>query len=152
MPLVIHSDQGRESDGMIERFNRTCLMMRSIFVNDRRDNHARLSHERPPVIPHFDLWWVKNVHYHRMFPLPNFELNVKMMWHHTRLLLGFEMLWRSPMTTFGILFGKLQVAGNDCTTPRQSIGSFRWGRGYYDITHRPLNINWVPPGSDPTRS
>ena len=64
MPLVIHSDQGREfenglmkslcnllgctktrtapyhpeSDGMIERFNRTCLMMLSMFVNDRRDN------------------------------------------------------------------------------------------------------------------
>ena len=64
MPLVIHSHQGREfenglmkslcallgctkthtapyhpeSDGMIERFNRTCLMMLSMFVNDRRDN------------------------------------------------------------------------------------------------------------------
>ena len=62
--MVIHSDQGREfenglmkslctllgctktrtapyhpeSDGMIERFNRTCLMMPSMFVNDRRDN------------------------------------------------------------------------------------------------------------------
>ena len=62
MPLVIHSDQGREfenglmkslcallgctktrtapyhpeSDGMIERFNRICLMMLSMFVNDRR--------------------------------------------------------------------------------------------------------------------
>ena len=60
MPLVIHSDQGREfenglmkslcallgctktrtapyhpeSDGMIERFNRTCLVMLSMFVND----------------------------------------------------------------------------------------------------------------------
>ena len=64
MPLVIHSNQGREfenglmkslctllgctktrmapyrlkSDGMIEQFNRTCLMMLSMFVNDRRDN------------------------------------------------------------------------------------------------------------------
>ena len=63
MPLVIHSDQGREfenglmkllyslqgcvktrtapyhpeSDGMVERFNRTCLMMLSMFVNDRRE-------------------------------------------------------------------------------------------------------------------
>ena len=62
MPLVIHSDQGREfenglmkslcnllgcvktrtapyhpeSDGMVERFNHTCLMMLSMFVNDRR--------------------------------------------------------------------------------------------------------------------
>ena len=31
-----------ESDGMIERFNRTCLMMLSMFVNDRRDNWHKL--------------------------------------------------------------------------------------------------------------
>ena len=74
MPLVIHSDQGREfenglmkslcallgctktrtapyhpeSDSMIERFNRTCLMMLSMFVNDRRDNW----HELLPFIMH----------------------------------------------------------------------------------------------------
>ena len=68
MRLVIHSDQGREfenglmkslctllgctttrmvpyrpeSDGMIERFNRTCLMMLSMFVNDRWDNWNEL--------------------------------------------------------------------------------------------------------------
>ena len=68
MPLVIHSNQGREfenglmkslctllgctktrtapyhpeSDGMIERFNRTCLMMLSMFMNDRRDNWHKL--------------------------------------------------------------------------------------------------------------
>ena len=74
MPLVIHSDQGREfenglmkslcsllgcvktrtapyhpeSDGMVERFNRTCLMMLSMFVNDRRDN----GHELLPFVMH----------------------------------------------------------------------------------------------------
>ena len=68
MPLVIHSDQGREfenghmkslcsllgcvktrtapyhpkSDGMVERFNRTCLMMLSMFMKDRRDNWHEL--------------------------------------------------------------------------------------------------------------
>ena len=65
MPLVIHSDQGLEfenglmkslctllgcaktqtapeSDGMVERFNSTCLMMLSMFVNDRRDNWNEL--------------------------------------------------------------------------------------------------------------
>ena len=68
MPLVIPSDQGREfenglmkslctllgcvktriahyhpeSDGMVERFNRTCLMMLSMFVNDRWDNWSKL--------------------------------------------------------------------------------------------------------------
>ena len=79
MPLVIHSDQGREfenglmksllgcvktrtapyhteSDGMVERFNCACLML-SMFVNDRQDNwheittirHACISHEYPWV-------------------------------------------------------------------------------------------------------
>ena len=74
MPLVIHSDQGREFengllkslcsllgcvktrtapyhpewDGMVERFNRTCLMMLSMFVNDRRDNW----HELLPFVMH----------------------------------------------------------------------------------------------------
>ena len=74
MPLVINSDQGREfenglmkslcallgctktrtapyhpeSDGMIERFNQTCLMMLSMFVNDRRD----IWHELLPFIMH----------------------------------------------------------------------------------------------------
>ena len=74
MPLVIHSDQGREfenrltkslcsllgcvktrtapyhleSDGMVERINRTCLMMLSMFVNDPRDNW----HELLPFVMH----------------------------------------------------------------------------------------------------
>ena len=67
MPLVIHSDQGREfdnglmkslcsrtapyhpeSEGMIECFNRTCLMMLSMFVNDRWDNW----HELLPYVMH----------------------------------------------------------------------------------------------------
>ena len=56
MPLAIHSDQGREfengltrtapyhpeSDGMVEHFNRTCLMMLSMFVNDQRANWNEL--------------------------------------------------------------------------------------------------------------
>ena len=31
-----------ESDGMVERFNRTCLMMLSMFVNNWRDNWSEL--------------------------------------------------------------------------------------------------------------
>ena len=31
-----------ESDDMIERFNQTCLMMLSMFVNDQRDNWHKL--------------------------------------------------------------------------------------------------------------
>ena len=145
MPLVIHSDQGREfenglmkslctllgctktrtapyhpeSDGMIERFNCMCLMMLSMFVNDRRDNWNELL----PFVMHA---YRTSVHestgyspFRLMFPPPNLELNAKMMWHHTRLLLGFVMLWKSPMTTSGVPFGKPPVAENDCTTPRQ---------------------------------
>ena len=37
-----------ESDGMVERFNRTCLMMLSMFVNDWRDNW----HELLPFVMH----------------------------------------------------------------------------------------------------
>ena len=155
MPLVIHSDQGREfenglmkslctllgctktrtapyhpeSDGMIEIFNQTCLMMLSMFVNDRRDNwnellpfvmHAyRTSvHESTGYSP-FCLMMARNVCCHRMFRPPSLELNAKMMWHHNRLPLGFEMRWKSPMTTSGVPFGRPQVAGNDYTTPRQ---------------------------------
>ena len=97
MPLVIHSDQGREfenglmkslcsllgcvktrtapyhpeSDGMVERFNRTCLMMLSMFVNDRRDNWHELlpqdistdelrTNRENDVAPHPFATWVRD--------------------------------------------------------------------------------------------
>ena len=37
-----------ESDGMVERFNCTCVMMQSMFINDRRDNW----HELLPFVMH----------------------------------------------------------------------------------------------------
>ena len=53
------------------------------------------------------------------------------------------------MITFGIPFGKRQPTGNDYTTPRRSIGSFRLVRGYCVITHRPLKHRlgspWIGP-------
>ena len=153
MPLVIHSDQGREfvnglmkslctllgctktrtapyhpeSDGMIERFNRTCLMMLSMFVNDRRDNWNELlpfvMHAYPTSVHESTGYSPFRLMMGEECSLPQdvstAELNAKMMWHHTRLLLGFVMLWKSPMTTSGVLFGRPPVAENDCTTPRQ---------------------------------
>ena len=130
MPLVIHSDQGREfenglmkslctllgctktrtapyhpeSDGMIARFNRTCLMMLSMFVNDRRDNW----HELLPFIMHayrtsvhestgyspFCLMMGEECSLPQDVSTAELELNGKMMWHHTHLLRGFGMRWR----------------------------------------------------------
>ena len=37
-----HTQRPGSGDGMIERFNRTCLMKLSMFVNDRRDNWNEL--------------------------------------------------------------------------------------------------------------
>ena len=175
MPLVIHSDQGREfenglmkslctllgctmtrtapyhpeSDGMIERFNRTCLMMLSMFVNDRRDNWNELL----PFVMHA---YRTSVHESTGYSPFRLMIGEEYSLPHdvstkrkndiaphqvTHLLLGFETHWRSPMTTSGIPFRKQQPAGNDYMTPRLLIGSFRWGCGYYAITHRPRNIN-----------
>ena len=191
MPLVIHSDQGREfenglmkslctllgctktriapyhpeSDGMIERFNRTCLMMMSMFVNDRRDNwneqlpfvmHAyRTSvHESTGYSP-FRLMMgeecslpkdvstaeLQTKHENDIAPHP-FATWVRdaleVAYDHVRDSLQETAAHRKPMTTFGIPFRKQQPTGNDYMTPRQLIGSFRLGRGYYVITHRPL--------------
>ena len=130
MPLVIHSDQGREfenglmkslcslfgcvktrtapyhmeSDGMVERFNRTCLMMLSMFVNDRRDNW----HELLPFVMHdywtsvhestgyslFRLMMGRIVLYHRISRQTICALTGKRTWRHTLLQCGYGTLWR----------------------------------------------------------
>ena len=97
---------------MIEQFNRTCLMMLSMFVNDRRDNW----HELLPFIMHayrtsvhestgyspFRLMMGESVRCHRTSRLQNLGLNGKMMWHHTRLLHGFGTRWRWRMIMSGV--------------------------------------------------
>ena len=93
MPLVIHSDQGKEfenglmkslcnllgcvkthtapyhpeSDGMVERFNQTCLMMLSMFVNDQRDNWHKLL----PFVMH--AYQHKRPRIYRVLPLPSYD-------------------------------------------------------------------------------
>ena len=83
-----------ESDGMIERFNRTCLMMLSMFVNDRRDNW----HELLPFIMHAYRTSVHESTGYSPFrlmmgeecSLPQDVSTAELrMWHHTRLLHGF---------------------------------------------------------------
>ena len=98
---------------MIERFNRTCLMMLSMFVNDRRDNW----HELLPFIMHayrtsvhestgyspFRLMMGRSVRCRKTSRPPSLELNGKMMWHHTHLLHGFGTRWKWRMIMSGVL-------------------------------------------------
>ena len=140
MTLVIHSDQGREfenrlmkslcnllefvktrtapyhpeSDGMVERFNRTCLMMLSMFVSDRRDNwnellpfvmHAyRTSvHESSGYSP-FRLMMARSVLFNRMSRQTSYVLTGNMTWHDTLLQRGSGMLWKLHMITCAIRY------------------------------------------------
>ena len=155
MPLVIHSDQGREfenglmksscallgctktrtapyhpeSDGMIKRFNRTCLIMLSMFVNDQRDNW----HELPPYGMHayiaslhestgyspLRLMMGEECSLPQDFPLLNFEHTGNMIYHHTRSQLGSGTPWRSLMITFENHYIGQQPAGNGYMTLKQ---------------------------------
>ena len=154
MPLVIQSDQGREfelhlcsllgctrtrsapyhpeSDGMIERFNQSCLVMLSMFVNDRHNNW----HELLPYVMHA---YRTSVHeltgyspfrlmmgeecslpvYHRTFPLLNFALTGSRTLHHTRSLLGSGTHWRLPMTMSENHYVEQRPGGSGCTILRQ---------------------------------
>ena len=99
-----------ELDGMIERFNRTCLMMLSMFVNDRRDNwhallpyvmHAYITsvHESNGLLPISSHDGIRMFSiYHRTFLQQNFALTGNRILHHIRSPLGSGTLWRWPMT------------------------------------------------------
>ena len=127
MPLVIHSDQGHEfenrlmkslctllgcvktrtasdhpeSDGMVERFNRTCLMMLSMFVNDQRDNW----HELLPFVMHA---YRTSVHESTGYS------PFRMTWPPILLLCGCGTLWRLPMTKLDIHYIVRPPGVNDC--------------------------------------
>ena len=135
-----------ESDGMVERFNRTCLMMLSMFVNDRRDNWSELLpfvmhayrttvHESTGYSP-FRLMMGEECSFPQDFLLTNFALIGNMTWSHIRLRLGCRMLWRSHMTTFDIRYIIQPPGGNGYMMSKPSIVSFRWGRGCCDTTLR----------------
>ena len=183
MPLVIHSDQGREfenglmkslctllgcvktrtapyhpeSDGMVERFNRTCLMMLSMFVNDRRDNWNELL----PFVMHA---YRTSVHEStgyspfrlmmglRMSLRMNFALIGNMMWPHIHLRLGCGTLWRLHMITCIIRYIVRLPGGSGYMTSRPLIVNFRWDCRCYDTTLRPLKRNWDLYGSGPNKS
>ena len=116
-----------ESDGMIERFNRTCLMMLSMFVNDRQDNwyellpfvmHAyRTSiHESTGYSPFRLMMGEECSLFHRMYLRLNSEPVVNTTFHLICSLLGFGMPWKSHMTMFENRFIERRPAGNGCMT------------------------------------
>ena len=149
-PLVIHSNQGREfenglmkslcsllgcirtrtalyhpeSDGMMERFNCTCLMMLSMFVNDRRHNW----HELLPFIMHAYRTSVHESTGYSPFRLMMGEecsLPQDVTTEELRAsrehdvapihsLYGCETLWRLPMTTLDIRYIVRPPGGSAC--------------------------------------
>ena len=136
-----------ESDGMIERFNRTCLMMLSMFINDRRDNW----HELLPYVMHA---YRTSIHestgyspYRLMmgeecsFRQLNFTLTGNWTLHHIRLPRGSGTLWRLPMTMSESHYAERRPAGKDYMILKQSTENFRLDRGCCVITHRRHNIN-----------
>ena len=87
-----------------------------------------------------------------MFLPPNLEPNAKMMWHHTHLLLGFAMRFKSPMTTSGDLFGKPPVAEKkrkrlyDTKAVNRKFPVGSWVLRYYPpAAQHKLGSPWVGP-------
>ena len=138
-----------ESDGMIEWFNRTCLMILSMFVNDRRDNWNELL---PYVMRacrtsvhkstgyhtlRFASWWEKSAHCRRMFLFLNSELTGNTTFHHTHLRLGYGMHWRPHMITFESHYIGQRSDGNGYTMLRQWTVHSLFG---------PWVLRYYPPG------
>ena len=182
MPLAIHSDQGREfenglvkslctllgcvktrtapyhpeSDGMVERFNRTCLMMLSMFVNDRRDNWNELlpfvMHAYRTSVPEstgyspFRLMMGEKFLYLKMSRRTSYAQTGNMTWRHTLLQLGYGTLWKLHMITCAIRCIAQPLDGRDYTTSKLSIASFWWDRGCCVTTLWPSKRNWDLPG------
>ena len=186
MPLVIHSDQGREfenglmkslcsllgcvktrtapyhpeSDGMVERFNRTCLMMLSMFVNDRRDNW----HELLPFVMHayrtsvhestgyspFRLMMGEECSLPQDVTTEELRANREHDVAPTLSLYGCETLWRLPMTTLDIRYIVRPPGGNayiyDVKAVNRKFPVGSWILRYYPpAAQKKLGSSWVGP-------
>ena len=180
MPLVIHSDQGREfenglhlctllgcaktrtapyhpdSDGMVERFNRTCLMMLSMFVNDLRDNWNELL----PFVMHAYRTSVHESTGYSPFRLMMGEECSLPQDVSTDILRTNREHDVAPHPFATWVRDALEVAYDHVchslhrtAAPRKRlydvkavIANFRWDRGYCVTILRPLKINWDLPG------
>ena len=107
---------------MIERFNRTCLMMLSMFVNDQRDYWHKLL----PYVMHA---YRTSVHESTGYSPFCFmmgeeclycsELSVNTTFRRIRSPLGYDTPWKSPMTMFLSHSKGQQPAGNGYMTLRR---------------------------------
>ena len=174
MPLVMHIDQGREienglmkslctllgcaktrtapyhpeSDGMVERFNRTCLMMLSMFVNDQRDNWNELL----PFVMH-----AYRTSVHESTGYSPF-----------RLMMGEECSLPQDVSTDELRTNRehdvaphpfatwvrdaLEVAYDHVCHSLHRTAARRWDRGCCVTTLRPPKRNWGLPGEAPNKS
>ena len=139
------------SDGMVERFNRTCLMMLSMFVNDRRDNWSELLpfvmhayrtsvHESTGYSP-FHLMMGEECSFPQDVSTDELRTNREHDVAHIHLLHGCVMLWRSHTTTFDNPYIEQPPGGSGYMISRPSIVNFQWDRGCYTITIRRLNAS-----------
>ena len=164
MPIVIHSDQGREfenkimqelcilcgshktrttpyqpeSDGMVERFNRTLLMMLAMFAGKNRDDWDDL-------LPAVMMAYRSSVHestgfspYRLMFgeecTLPmDIGLPKEHRIHRTQLLVhtqfGSEMHWRRFMNKCASIPAWQFSARSAYMTVERLIDCLQWGTG-----------------------
>ena len=134
---------------MVERFNHTCLMMLSMFVNDRRDNWSELL----PFIMHTYRTSVHESTGYSPFRLmmgeecslpqdvstdevrTNLEHDVAPHPFATWVRDALEVAY---MTMFDIRYIVWPPGGNGYMMSRPPIASFRWGRGCCDTTLRRL--------------
>ena len=120
MPLVIHSDQGREFENGLIKSLCTLLMMLSMFVNDRRNNWHKLL----PYVMHAYRTSVHELTGYSPFRLmmgeecslphdvSTAELAGNTTFRRIRLPLGYETLWKSHMTMCVSHSKGQQPAGN----------------------------------------
>ena len=160
MPLVIHSDQGREfenglmkslcallgctktrtapyhpeSDGMIECFNWTCFMMLSMFVNDPRDNW----HDLLPYVMHA---YRTSVHESTGYSPFRLMMRESALCHIMFPLLNLVLTWNMTYRHIRSRLGLMIMFENHCIgqrparsgymTLRQWIGNSLLNRGCY---------------------
>ena len=104
---------------MVERFNRTCLMLLSMFVNDRRDNWSELL---PFVMHAYGTSVHESTGYSPFRLMMGEECSLPQDVSTDELRTnGCVMPWKSPTTTFGIPYIERPPGGSGYVMSRPSI-------------------------------